>query len=92
MIAIQTKFHGPTNYKGARLSAEPMTWSAGRKPRVTVNYDYAVSADTNHDNAARALISKLGWYGTWNSGSGPRGYVYTRQLQGQSLLFVVSHD
>jgi hypothetical protein len=55
MQAITTKFHGPTDHKGARISAQ---CEAGR---VTVSYDYGRGQDGAHDEAARALIAKLGW-------------------------------
>lgn len=53
MQAIVTKYHGPTNYRGSRISAKA---DAGR---VTVPYDHAES--NPHDVAALALCSKLGW-------------------------------
>jgi len=59
MQSIITKFHGPTNTRGARISA---TTSAGR---VTEGYDHSLSAEANHLAVAKALIAKLGWSGRW---------------------------
>lgn len=53
--AIVTKYHGPTNYKGSRISARA---EAGR---VIVSYDYALNVDENHKSAAQALAERLGW-------------------------------
>lgn len=68
--AIVTKYHGPTNYKGARISATAL---AGR---VVVSYDYGASDP--HDVAALALCAKMGWHGDLVSGGMPdgRGNVY----------------
>ena len=78
MKAIQTKYHGPTNYRGARITA-----TAGSN-RVTLSYDHALNSDDNHDAAALALCAKLGWTkqhlmrGTLESPAGASlGNVYT---------------
>jgi hypothetical protein len=65
MQAIQTKYLGPTNYKGARVVAE---CDAGR---VTLSWDHALNVEDNHAAAAQALAKKLGWtnYGPWHGGS-----------------------
>lgn len=65
--AIVTAYHGPTNSKGARITASA---EAGRK---TLSYDHAVSCAENHKRAARALASKFKWDGTLHSGSLPDG-------------------
>ena len=64
MQAIQTKYHGPTDVKGSRISA---TCAAGR---VVVDYDHALNNDQNHKRAAAALLRKLGWVGRANVSSG----------------------
>jgi hypothetical protein len=53
--AIVTKYHGPTNLRGARVSARA---EAGR---VRVQYDHALNGSDNHKAAAQALVNKLGW-------------------------------
>ena len=53
--AIVTKYHGPTNYKGSRISARA---EAGR---VVLAYDYALNPDENHKAAAQALAARYGW-------------------------------
>ena len=65
--AITTKFHGPTNTRGARIVA---CASAGR---LTTPWDYGSNIQTNHAAAARALAEKLEWRGVWVSGGLPDG-------------------
>ena len=55
MQAIQTKYHGPMNGLGSRISA---TCDAGR---VVVPYDHAMNLDDNHRAAADKLALSLGW-------------------------------
>jgi hypothetical protein len=67
MQAITTKFVGPTNHRGSRVTARAQ---AGK---VTVSWDHALDIDANHDQAALALIRKFGWSGTWHRGGMPGG-------------------
>jgi len=53
--AIVTKFHGPTNTRGSRVSA---TAEAGR---ITLSWDHALNGSDNHMAAAQALADKMGW-------------------------------
>lgn len=53
--AIVTKYHAPTNYRGARISARA---DAGR---VSVVYDHGKSPEANHAGAAQALAYDCGW-------------------------------
>jgi hypothetical protein len=64
---ILTKYHGPTNTKGARVCAYAF---AGK---MCLPLDYSLSTEENHTNAARALALKLGWRGTYRGGSLPNG-------------------
>jgi hypothetical protein len=50
--AIITKYHGPTNVKGARVTARAWIGSA------TVSYDHALCQYENHARAARALVAR----------------------------------
>jgi hypothetical protein len=52
--AIVTKYHGPTNHKGSRVSAKA---DAGR---IVIAWDYALNPDENHAAAAHALAERLG--------------------------------
>lgn len=84
MLAIQTKYVGPTNYRGSRIIAvvaEEKNSLNTTVRRLTVNVDHALNSDQNHAIAAKALIERLGWavangYGPWVIGSTPAGYVF----------------
>ena len=70
--AIETKFHGPTNSRGARVSARA---EAGRK---TIPWDDEFHVFENHARAAEALARSLGWDGEMVGGAPPNhaGYVF----------------
>jgi len=55
MQAIVTKYLGPTNYRGSRVTARCQA------KRITVSWDDALGSDENHDVAARMLAESLGW-------------------------------
>jgi len=55
MQAIRTRYHGPTNTKGSRLSAQ---CEAGR---IYVPYDHTLGLSENHEAAARTFAARLGW-------------------------------
>jgi hypothetical protein len=57
MQAIQTRYFGPTNFKGSRIKA---TCSGGS---VTVGYDHALNITENHQAAAEKLVVKMDWNG-----------------------------
>lgn len=61
--AIITRYHGPTNFRGSRVTA---TASAGK---ATVAWDHALSADENHAEAAKLLCEKFDWTGTLVGGT-----------------------
>ena len=61
MLAIITKYHGPTNFRGSRISATVRDGSNNWKRRVSVPYPYDVSpsGDDTHRVAAVAMCEKL---------------------------------
>lgn len=81
MYAITTKYHGPTNYRGARISA-----TTGEQT-VFVSYPYEKSGEDVHRVALAALLAKVD-YATdeqrnadnWTGGDTKTGYafVYTK--------------
>jgi hypothetical protein len=81
MQAIQTRYHGPTDHNGSRITAR---CDAGR---VTVPYDHALGLPENHDAAADALIRKLGWTGRYVSGALPDGsYVHVLAVPARRVV------
>lgn len=66
--AIETRFHGPTDTRGARVSARFMVragtgWNRGSS-RVTVPYRHDLNTHGAHAVAADALLDR------WNAGGG----------------------
>lgn len=71
MQAITTKYHGPTNTRGARISA---TSESGIK--ATIGYPHELSGEAVHRAAVVELCRRLGWHGTLIAGETKGGYVY----------------
>ncbi len=69
MQAIETKFLGPTNFRGARIKA---TADAGS---ITIPWDHAMNVEDNHRAAIRAFVERMGWHGTWVVGATRGGFV-----------------
>jgi len=71
MQAIVTKYHGPTDTKGSRVSAR---CDAGR---IITDWQDNLNSDQNHYRAAALLQLKLGWdkgyHGRMVGGSLPQG-------------------
>jgi hypothetical protein len=71
--AIQTKFLGPTNFRGARVKA---TADAGS---ITLSWDYGLGVEGNHRAAAVALANHYGWPTDMVGGGLPGGgYAFVR--------------
>lgn len=71
MQAIRTRYHGATNTRGSRISAQ---CEAGR---IYVPYNYSLNAFGNHADAAVTLLRKLGWPGTYAGGCFGNDYYWT---------------
>lgn len=96
MPTIYTRFYGPTNYKGARITAKLSTARWDRKgDRVTVPYTYNGTTLEAHTKAVSALLKKLGWQYVepwldkplynkpWAVGESPDGRGYVFVMSGQ---------
>jgi len=70
--AIVTKYHGPTNSRGSRISA---TAEAGR---VYMGYRHELDIAENHAAAARMFALKFGWLASsdYVMGGTGDGYVF----------------
>lgn len=81
MQAIETKYLGPTNTRGARVKA------ACEAGSVTMSWDYGLNTEGNHDAALEALVTKLGWFGVWTRGgkADGTGNVYVRISKPDSM-------
>lgn len=68
MKAIQTRYLGPTDNKGARIKVEAEGCGSIQRP-----YDDALSLEENHQAAMMAFALNLGWNYDWVGGSLPNG-------------------
>ena len=58
--SIKTKYHGPTNTKGSRVSVTDDAAPEDKPRRLVVDWDYALNSTENHTKAAKLWIKKLG--------------------------------
>lgn len=55
---IETRYHGPTDTKGARISAQSNEGYRGE--RVTLPYDHVANQESNHEAAAQRWLDRFG--------------------------------
>jgi len=82
--AIETKYYGPTNYRGSRIRVRCQART------IFVSWDHALGVEDNHDAAAKTLAEKLAWCGTWFSGAltDGSGNVYVRAANDNAAFMV----
>jgi len=71
MKAIETRYVGARNVRGARIIASDLDGN-----RVTISYPYELSGEAVHHKAAQALADKMGWTGRLVGGATKRGYCF----------------
>ena len=71
MKAIETRYLGPTNTKGARIVAHDMD-----NNRIVVDYTATLTLIKSYRAAAEALRDKMGWRGELVGGATKRGYTF----------------
>lgn len=71
MKAIETKYSGPTNTRGARIIASDCD-----RNRISISYPYELSGEDVHRKAAEALRDKMGWTGKLAGGATKNGYCF----------------
>ena len=84
MQTIRTKYHGPTNSKGSRISAE---CEAGR---IYVPYNHALDAEGNHKVAAQVLLVKMGWPGEYAGGCFDDCYYWSPVIRDTAWSTVIT--
>ncbi len=91
MHAIITKYHGPANVKGSRVSA---TIQSDERTRITIPWDDAHGAPANHALALMILLRKLRAAST-HSGpvyrSGNWAHAELGSCRGRVWVFVPGH-
>jgi hypothetical protein len=71
MKAILTKYHGPTNTKGSRISARDSD-----NNKVFIPYPHELSGEAVFKKAALALCKKMNWQTKLIGGGLDNGYVF----------------
>ena len=86
-VIIETRFIGPTNYRGSRVSAVCKR-DSDRTYRKTINYSHELDSEANHQAAAEAVMAVMEAdlsysncepfriAGRGSGGSSDRGYYY----------------
>ena len=64
MIAIHTKYIGPSNTRGSRIKAYTVGWGDLKGFTATVPYNHALSGVDVHFEAVKALVERNGL--DWN--------------------------
>ena len=73
MQTITTKYHGPTNTKGSRISAST---SSSRPVRLMRSIENDLEIEENHARAALALMERLDLHGRMIGGHSRAGMVW----------------
>lgn len=60
MIAIHTKYIGPTNTRGSRIKAYTASWGDKKGFTATIPYDYSLDGAALHFKAVKKLVEKNG--------------------------------
>lgn len=81
MIAIHTKFIGPTNTRGARIKAYTAGYGDRKGFSAVISYPYELSFEACHFEAVKELVRKnnLEWDLTamrFGDSADGRGYVF----------------
>jgi len=71
MIAILTRYLGPTDHRSSRVVV-----TSGNGHRLVVPWDDGLDADENHRAAAFKLCQKMGWAGDLASGGLKNGAAH----------------
>ena len=58
-LAIRTRYHGPTNSTGSRLSVTDGGSPFHSPRRIYVDWDYALHIDDNHKQAAQIFLTRI---------------------------------
>ena len=81
MIAIHTKYIGPSNVRGSRIKAYTASWGDRKGFEVTIPYPHELSGVEVHFKAVKALIAKHGL--DWDT----EGMRYGDSADGRGFCF-----
>jgi hypothetical protein len=86
MIAIHTKYIGPTNTRGSRVKAYTASWGDRKGFEVTIPYPHELSGEQVHFAAVKALVAKHNL--DWNL----EGMRYGDSADGRGFSFCFDHS
>lgn len=95
-FTITTKFHGPTNFLGSRISAKVRStegyWDETKQhyERIYRSSDHSMGILERHAAVAMELANKVGMVGEWIIGETDdgTGYIFVRRRGGEERLNV----
>ena len=84
MQAIRTRYYGPSDTRGTRITAKCEGGS------LTIPRNYSLDVEQDHARAAQKLAERLGWDGVYHGGSFGGDYYWTRESGWISPVVVTS--
>mgnify|MGYP003665889078 CR=1 FL=1 len=91
VASVRTRYHGPTDHRGPRITAT--SDDAGDRRRLTVGTNDALDVDANHVAAAQAWLDKFIVRGVRHEYA-PGMFIYGRRravLTATALVFAGDH-
>jgi len=76
MVALHTRFSGPTDTRGSRIVCHRMDWSPRHRERVIADPDDTFSDERSHFPAVKKLCARHDWHGKLVAGGSDNGYVW----------------
>ena len=86
MIAIHTKYLGPTNTRGSRIKAYTAAWGERKGFEITIPYRHDLDGVDVHFAAVKALVAKHKL--DWNL----EGMRYGDSADGEGFSFCFDHS
>lgn len=86
MIAIHTKYIGPTNTRGSRIKAYTAGYGSNKGFEATIPYPHELSGEQVHFAAVKALVAKHAL--NWNL----EGMRYGDSADGRGFSFCFDHS
>ena len=85
---VRSKYHGPTNHKGSRISVE---FEDGQtKDRRYYDWNFEMNPRENHLTAISRYLEKRNMRGRWAYGHTLTGFIAV-QLRDDNILYIDGH-
>lgn len=86
---VRSKYHGPTNHRGSRISVE-LADGMGNSHRRYYSWEYALNPTANHLRAIQQYLEDRNMRGRWVYAHNHTGYTAVRLLD-DNLLYIDGH-